>query len=223
MNRFEEAQTIDHAILSPEVTQEELLRQTREAVALRVGTICVNPVNAAAIEPLLENTDTTLCVVADFPFGQSTTASRVAQIRAILDSSSPTDIDLLANYALLKDGNDDAFIADLKACREAAHDVVFKVILEVDALTEDEVRRGVRACIAAGADYAKTSSGFYPGGERRGATPEVVKIMLDEAGDAIHIKASGGIRTRERFLELLEMGAKKIGASGTPILLGDDA
>lgn len=223
MNRFAEAQTIDHAILSPEVTREDLLRQTQEAIALKVGTICVNPVNAAVIEPLLEGTDTTLCVVADFPFGQSTTASRVQQIKTILDSSSPTDIDLLANYALLKDGNDEAFIEDLKACREVAKDVIFKVILEVDALTEDEVRRGVRACIAAGADYAKTSSGFYPGGERKGATPDVVKIMVDEAGDDISIKASGGIRTRERFLELLALGAKKIGASGTPVLLGDDA
>lgn len=221
MNRFEEAQTIDHAILAPEISRDDLIAKCKEAIEYEVGTICVNPCNAKLVESLVEGTKTSLCVVCDFPFGQSSTASRVEQIKAILKSSNPTDIDIVGNYALLRSGDDDAFVEDLKACREAAKDVVLKVILEVDALTEDEIRRGVRGVIEAGADFAKTSTGFYPSGEKKGATTDVVKIMLDEAKGAVKIKASGGIRTREHFLELLDLGVAKIGASRTPKLLGE--
>ena len=95
MNRFEEAQTIDHAILAPEISRDDLIAKCKEAIEYEVGTICVNPCNAKLVESLVEGTKTSLCVVCDFPFGQSSTASRVEQIKAILASSNPTDIDIV--------------------------------------------------------------------------------------------------------------------------------
>ena len=117
----------------------------------------------------------------------------------------------------------DEVTEDLKACVAAAHKYgrEIKVILETDALNEEQIRKGCHCCLEAGADYVKTSTGFLTGYEVHGATPGVIQIMQEEVGDKMKIKGSGCIRTREHFLKLIDMGIDRMGVGyrSVPVVL----
>ena len=113
---------------------------------------------------------------------------------------------------------------DLKAVVGVCHEknVPVKVILETDALNEEQIRKACRCCVEAGADFVKTSTGFLTGHEAHGATPEVIAVMQEEVGDNCLVKGSGCIRTREHFLKLIDMGIDRmgIGYKSVPVVLG---
>ena len=173
---------------------------------------------------MTKGTKTGICVVCDFPFGLSTTHSKVLQAEEYCKNYKIQDLDIVANYGWIRSGKWDEVTADIAAVVEVCHKfgTEVKVIFETDALTVDEVKRACEATIKAGADFVKTSTGFYTGGENHGATPEIIQIMLDVCGDRIKVKGSGCIRTREHFLQLIDMGIDRMGVGyrSTPVVLG---
>ena len=224
MSLEELAAYIDYSVLKPEFTTEEIINLTKDGVQLKCATICINPAYLELCSPFVKGSETTLCPVCDFPFGTSSTESRLKQIETAAKYNTVKEIDIVANFGLIRSGDYDAVTNDLKACAETAHKYgkELKVIFETDALNEEQVRKTCRCCINAGVDFVKTSTGFLTGFEARGATPEIISVMMDEVGDKCKIKGSGCIRTREHFLELINMGIDRMGVGykSVPVVLG---
>ena len=136
------------------------------------------------------------------------------------------EVDIVANFGLIRSGKFDEVTKDLKACADAAHKYgrEIKVIFETDALNEEQVRKACKCCIDAGADFVKTSTGFLTGFESHGATPEIIKVMMEEVDGKCKVKGSGCIRTREHFLQLIDMGIDRMGVGykSVPVVLGLD-
>lgn len=214
---------IDYSVLKPEFTEEEIIDLTKDGVRLGCATICINPGYMDLCEPYVKGTDTMLCPVTDFPFGTSSTESRVNQVELAAKYDTVKEVDIVANFGLLRAGQYEKVTADLKACTEAAHKYgrEIKVILETDALNEEQIKAGCRCCMEAGADYVKTSTGFLTGHENKGAAPEVIQLIMNEVGERCKIKGSGCIRTREHFLKLIDMGIDRMGVGyrSVPVVL----
>ena len=223
MSVKELASYIDYSVLKPEFTEEEIIELTKDGVQLGCATICINPAYVDLCEPYVKGTDTKLCPVTDFPFGDSSTESRVQQIQIVGKYDVTGEIDIVANFGKLRSGKYDEVTADLKACADAAHALghELKVILETDALNEEQIRRGCECIIAAGADFIKTSTGFLTGHEAKGAAVEVIEMIMDQNKGRTKIKGSGCIRTRDHFLKLIDMGIDRmgIGYKSVPVVL----
>lgn len=217
MTSRELAAYIDYAILKPDFSEEEIRAFTAEAVALGCKTVCVNPAALPLVATLVENTETGLCCVCDFPFGQSTPAAKAAQAELYSSAFPLLELDMVANFGKLIDGDLAYVTEDIRLVVDACHanGVDVKVIIESDALTLEQVAAGTRCAIDAGADFIKSSTGFYTGGPSNGATIEVVQTMIDAAEGRIKVKGSGGIRTQEHFFKLIDMGMDRAGVGCT--------
>lgn len=224
MSAEELGRYIDQSVLKPEFTDEDIRRYIREGVEYHCMTVCINPSSLPIARELCRGTDTGICVVCDFPFGKSSTESKVAQAEIICRDGDIQDLDVVANYGWIRSGRWDDVRADLKAVAEVCHrhGTNLKAIFEVDSLTLDEVRKATETAVEAGADFVKTSTGFYTGGRGDGATYEVVQAMMDAARGRCKVKGAGGIRDREKFLRLIDMGIDRmgIGFKSTPKVLG---
>ena len=218
------ASYIDYSVLKPEFTEEQIIELTKDGVKLGCATICINPGYIELCTPYVEGTETGLCPVTDFPFGTSSTESKTAQVEIAAGYDTVTEIDVVANFGLIRSGEYEKVTADLKACADTAHKygMELKVIFETDALTEEQIKKTCRCCMEAGADFVKTSTGFLTGYELRGAAPDVIQLMMDEVGEKCKIKGSGCIRTREHFLQLIDMGIDRMGVGykSVPVVLG---
>ena len=226
MSVKELASYIDYSVLKPEFTTEEIVELTKDGVKLGCATICINPGYMDLCDPYVKGTETMLCPVCDFPFGTSSTASKVMQIEMVAKYDSVKEVDIVANFGMIRSGLYEEVYKDIKACTEAAHKYgrEIKVIFESDALTEEQVRKMCHVCIEAGADFVKTSTGFLTGHEAHGASLEIIAAMMEECKNDIKIKGSGCIRTREHFLKLIDMGIDRmgIGYKSVPVVLGLD-
>ena len=215
---------IDQSVLKPEFTQEEIRKYIQEGIDFGCITVCVNPASVDIADELCKGTDTKICVVCDFPFGLSTTESKAHQAELYCKKGNIFELDIVANYGWIKSGMWKEVEADIKAVCEACHKygTAVKVIFETDALTIEEVKKATETAIAAGADFVKTSTGFYTGGKSEGATIEVIQAMMDVAKGRVKIKGSGGIRTQQHFFDLIDMGIDRmgIGYKSTPVVLG---
>ncbi len=215
---------IDQSVLKPEFTQDEIKKYIKEGVDYGCATVCINPASLDIAAALTAGTDTKICVVCDFPFGLSTTASKVQQAESYCSRGDIYELDIVANYGWIKSGLWDDVKADIKAVADACHKygTAIKVIFETDVLTLDEVKKATDIACEAGADFVKTSTGFYTGGKSEGATVEVIAAMMGAAKGRCKIKGSGGIRTREHFLTLIDMGIDRMGVGfkSTPVVLG---
>lgn len=224
MTRAELAAYIDQSVLKPEFTDAEIRRYIQEGIDYGCATVCINPASLPIAAELTAGTATGICVVADFPFGASTTASKVLQAEEYCRNYRIADLDIVANYGRIRSGRWADVTADIAAVTEVCHryGTAVKVIFETDALTVDEVRRACLCAIEAGADFVKTSTGFLTGHEAHGATPEIIAVMLEACGDRIKVKGSGCIRTREHFLRLIDMGIDRMGVGyrSTLVVLG---
>ncbi|MFI3249604.1 MAG: deoxyribose-phosphate aldolase [Eubacteriales bacterium] len=224
MSVKELAMYIDQSVLKPEFTEAEIRKYIQEGVDFGCATVCVNPASLDIAAELTKGTDTKICVVCDFPFGLSTTASKVLQAEEYCKRGDVPELDIVANYGWIKSGKWDLVQADIKAVCDVCHKygTVVKTIMETDALTKDEVLKATEVCVQAGSDFVKTSTGFYTGGTSVGATPEIIQAMMDVVGDRAKIKGSGAIRTREHFLQLIDMGIDRMGVGyrSTPDVLG---
>lgn len=224
MSVKELASYIDQSVLKPEFTDDEIRKYIQEGIDFGCRTVCINPSSLPIADEMCRGTETKLCVVCDFPFGKSTTASKVMQAEEYCKNYPILELDIVANYGWVRSGQWDDVEHDIKAVCDVCHkygtDV--KVIFETDALTIDQVKKATEVAIAAGADFAKTSTGFFTGGKNDGATTEVIEAMMQAAQGRIKIKAAGAIRTQEHFFELIDMGIDRMGVGfkSTPVVLG---
>ena len=224
MTARELAAYIDQSVLKPEFTQGEIRKYIQEGIDFGCKTVCINPSALPVAKELCKGTDTGICVVCDFPFGLSSTASKVLQAEEIVRGGDIEDLDIVANYGWIKSGLWDAVREDIRAVAEVCHKygTLLKVIFETDALTLEEVAKATEIACEAGADFVKTSTGFYTGGESKGATTEVIRVMLEAAKGRCKVKGSGGIRDQAHFFELIDLGIDRmgIGYRSTPVVLG---
>jgi deoxyribose-phosphate aldolase len=201
---------VDHTLLKPEASDEDIRRLCAEAAEYRFASVCVNPswVRAAACN--LRGSGVPVCTVVGFPLGATLPDVKAYEARrAILDGAS--EVDMVINIGALKSGDDCLVEQDIRAVAEATHEygVLLKVIIEAALLNDDEK---VRACLAArraGADFVKTSTGFAKGG----ATVADVALMRRTVGAEMGVKAAGGVRGIDDARAMLEAGATRIGAS----------
>ena len=207
---------IDHTILKPDARREEVLRFCREAVEYRFASVCVNPRWVPTVASALAGSGVAVCSVISFPLGAIPTAVK-AQEAAWVVAAGATEVDMVIDIGALKDGDTDAVRADIAAVKQACGPALLKVIIETCLLTDAEKVTACRLSAQAGADYVKTSTGFSTGG----ATTADVALMRDTVGDALGVKASGGVRTREDALKMLAAGASRIGASAGLAIVAD--
>jgi deoxyribose-phosphate aldolase len=214
---------IDQSVLKPEFSQAEIRKYIKEGIDFKCRTVCINPSSLTIAKEMTVGTGTGVCVVCDFPFGVSTTASKCLQAESYCQQGCD-ELDVVANYGWIKSGLWVEVEADIRPVVDVCHryDTLVKVILETDALTEAEIKKSVEAAINAGTDFVKTSTGFFTGGKSEGASLTVAAIMLEAVKGRCKVKGSGGIRTREHFLQLIDMGIDRmgIGYKSTPVVLG---
>lgn len=220
------ASYLDHAILDPSMTTEILRENIMVGVNTKCRTVCVNPGAIALAKECIEGSETKLCVVMDFPFGASHTVSKLAQTQAIIDEGGVFEIDMVANYGKIKSKELDYVSEEIRLITELCHkhNVGLKVIVETDALTKEEAKDALECCIKGGADFIKTSTGYFKGTNVVGASPEICDFLVKESAGRIKVKGSGCIRSRERLIELIELGIDRAGvgcASTMKILSGE--
>jgi deoxyribose-phosphate aldolase len=210
--RFEVAQMVDHTLLKPEATAEQVAALVSEAQTLGTYSVCVSPNQL----PLQETGPLKVAVVCGFPSGAHLADVKAAEAAGSV-ARGADEIDMVVNLALATTGQFGAVQAEIAAVRSAAPaPVVLKVIIESAALTDEQIVAVCLAAEAAGADFVKTSTGFHPAG---GATTHAVELMAKTVGGRLGVKASGGIRTTETALEMIEAGATRLGVSGTAKIL----
>jgi deoxyribose-phosphate aldolase len=201
---------IDHTLLKPEATEEDIKRLCEEAARFRFASVCVNPTWVRASACHLQGTGVPVCTVIGFPLGATLADVKAYEARrAIFDGAR--EVDMVINVGALKSNDDCAVEHDIRSVVEVAHElnVTCKVIIETALLTDDEK---VRACLAAkraGADFVKTSTGFAKGG----ATVADIALMRRTVGAELGVKASGGVKGLEDARAMVEAGATRIGAS----------
>jgi deoxyribose-phosphate aldolase len=204
------ASLIDHTLLKPEATDEDIKRLCEEAARYRFASVCVNPTWVRVAACSLRGSGVPVCTVIGFPLGATLSDVKAYEARrAILDGA--TEVDMVINVGALKSGDDCLVEHDIRSVVEVAHEyeATCKVIIETALLTDDEK---VRACLAAkkaGADFVKTSTGFA----KSGATVADIALMRRTVGSELGVKASGGVKGLEDARKLVEAGATRIGAS----------
>lgn len=211
------AKTVDHTLLKPDATQDDVRRLCREAAHYHFAAACVLPCYVRLAARELRGTDVKVATVVSFPFGADTTAVKAAAVRdAIVGGAS--ELDVVMNISKFLSG-EFAYVAEelaslngevsAVAMNNGLNDAVLKVIVETAYLSDKMKRLAVQIVASSGADFVKTSTGFGPGG----ATIEDVALLREEAPEGLAVKASGGIRTLEDALDLLNAGASRLGTS----------
>lgn len=213
------ASMIDHTLLKPEATEEQLKKLCAEAREYLFASVCVNPSNVALCAQELKGTPVMVCTVIGFPLGATDTASKADETRHAIDNGA-SEIDMVINVGALKSHKDDTVEADIRAVVQAAQGRTVKVILETGLLNDEEKVRACRLSEKAGAHFVKTSTGFGPGG----ATEQDIALMRRTVRPDMEVKASGGVRDQETALQMIQAGATRIGASASiAIVTGDKA
>jgi deoxyribose-phosphate aldolase len=207
---------IDHTLLKPDATKEQIDVIVEEAAAHNFASVCVNPYWVSYCADKLQGTAVKVCTVIGFPLGASTSAVKALETKDAIEKGAG-EIDMVINIGALKSGDLVTVESDIRAVTEAADGVLTKVIIETALLTEEEKVTACELAVKAGADFVKTSTGFSGGG----ATVADIALMRKTVGPDIGVKASGGVRDREATLAMIEAGATRIGASaGVQIIAG---
>lgn len=205
---------IDHTLLKPDATPEQILQLCNEAKEYHFMSVCVNPHYVPLAASVLEGSDVKVCTVVGFPLGMNNTKTKLEETELCLKLGA-TEIDMVINVGMLKAGEDDYVQNEIHLLKQAVGNKILKVIIETCLLTDEEKVRVCRLAKEAGADFVKTSTGFSKGG----ATVEDVRLMRETVGPEMGVKASGGVRTHEDLLAMVEAGANRIGTSnGTKII-----
>lgn len=212
MNGQQLARMIDHTLLKANATKAEITKLAEEAKTHKFASVCVNPTWVKTAAELLRDTpEVKVCTVIGFPLGASTSEVKAFETRNAIENGA-TEVDMVINIGAMKDKQYDLVEADIKAVVDAAKGKALtkvKVILETCLLTKEEIEIACQLSVRAGADFVKTSTGFSTGG----ATVEDVALMRKTVGPNVGVKASGGVRSLEDALAVVEAGANRIGAS----------
>lgn len=208
---------IDHTLLKPESTQEQIEKLLSEAKQYDFASVCVNPTWVKFAAEGLKGTDVKVCTVVGFPLGANTPEVKAFETKNAIENGAD-EIDMVLNIGALKTGNLDLVETDVRAVVEAANGTLVKVIIEACLLTEEEKVTACQLSVKAGADFVKTSTGFSTGG----ATVPDVALMRQTVGPDIGVKAAGGARSLADAEAFVEAGATRLGtSSGVAIIEGE--
>lgn len=208
ISKIELAKMIDHTMLKPTATEEEIRKLCEEAIRYRFGAVCINPYYVSYVSQLLFNKNVKVCTVVGFPLGSSTSETKKFETEDAVENGVD-EIDMVINLGALKSGDYDSVKKDIEGVVNASKDSLVKVIIEACYLNRYEKIRACELTMAAEADYVKTSTGFGSSG----AKVEDVRLMRRIVGEKLGVKAAGGIGTYKEALEMIEAGASRIGAS----------
>lgn len=210
------AKMIDHSLLRPNLTIEEVKAGCDIARKYKVASVCVRPCDVKLVGELLAGSNIALSTVIGFPHGTHTTAMKLAEAIEAMDSGV-VELDMVMNYSRLRSGEFDYIGQEIKAIVDAAHSrgAIVKVILENCYLTEDLKVKACQICEENQADFVKTSTGFGSSG----ATVEDVRLMRENTSPKVQVKAAGGIRSLDALLEMRKAGATRIGATATEVIM----
>lgn len=212
MKKTDVARIIDHTILKPEATHQDVARIVEEGARFGTYSVCVSP----SMLPLDVPQGLKVACVVGFPSGAVKANVKAFEAKqAIADGAD--EIDMVINIALAKEAKFDQIEDEIRAVRaEIPAGKILKVIIESAALTDEEIVAVCRAAVAAGADFVKTSTGFHPAG---GASVHAVELMRQTVGENVGVKASGGIRDAQTAIAMIEAGANRLGVSATAAIL----
>jgi deoxyribose-phosphate aldolase len=214
LNRY-----FDHTVLKPETQQKTIENLCKEAGQYRFFSVCVNPAWVSFCRNYFEINkikDVAVCTVIGFPLGANSTRVKLFEIeQAIIEGAD--ELDVVINVGKLKDGDKDYILNELSLCKKLAGERVVKVIIETTLCDESEKKLATELVMKSGCDFVKTSTGFAGGG----ATVADIKLIKKIVKNNTKIKASGGIKTYQFVLELIEAGADRIGASSTVAIMNE--
>ncbi|OZC48339.1 MULTISPECIES: deoxyribose-phosphate aldolase [Nocardiaceae] len=205
------ARMVDHTLLKPEATSDDVTALIAEGLELGVLAVCVSP----SMLPIRAD-GLVVAAVAGFPSGKHHSLVKGAEARLAVDQGAQ-EIDMVIDVGAAVAGDYNAVLSDILTVREAiGPTAVLKVIIESAALSDDAIVETCRVAEKAGANFVKTSTGFHPAG---GASVEAVRLMAETVGGRLGVKASGGIRTTDAALAMIDAGATRLGLSGTRAVL----
>ncbi|MGB6941821.1 MAG: deoxyribose-phosphate aldolase [Bryobacteraceae bacterium] len=206
------ARLIDHTLLRPEATREDILKLCAEARQYNFASVCLNSCWVPIAASELAGSDIKVCTVVGFPLGATLTEAKLHETEAALRAGAQ-EIDMVQNIGALRGDDDRAVEEEIALIAAACHraGAIVKVILETALLSDDQKTSACTLAKLAGADFVKTSTGFGPSG----ATVHDVELMRRAVGPEMGVKASGGIRTLDDLLKMLDAGATRIGASAS--------
>ena len=207
---------IDHTLLKPTASKNEIIQLCEEAINYNFFSVCVNSCYVSLAKQQLQNTKVKVCSVIGFPLGAMSTEAKVNEAKIALDDGAD-EIDMVMNLGYLKSQDFENVYKDVEAVKRIMPNNILKVILETCYLEEDELIKASELAIKGGADFIKTSTGFGT----RGASLEDIKLMKSVAKDSTKIKASGGIKDTKTAIDYINLGVQRLGtSSGIAILKG---
>ncbi|MEN9706556.1 MAG: deoxyribose-phosphate aldolase [Actinomycetota bacterium] len=204
---------IDHTVLKPAASAEDIRAAVAVALEAQVAAVCFRPSDMVLAKELLGDSSVGLATVVGFPHGTNESYVKAFET-SLAVSQGANEIDMVIHYGHLIEGRDDLVLADIQAVVEAADGALVKVILETSELSDEQIIRACELSRDAGAGYVKTSTGFASGG----ATVHTVSLMARTV-PGLGVKASGGVRTLDQLIDMVEAGATRVGASGTLAIL----
>lgn len=206
------AHMIDHTLLKPDATQDQIAQLCYEARKHGFASVCINPTNVKLCAELLKGSNIAVCTVVGFPLGATPTEVKVFEAQQAVREGA-TEVDMVINIGALKSQDYELVERDIASMARVCHagNAILKVIIEAVLLTDEEKVAACQLAKVAGADFVKTSTGFGPGG----AALEDVALMRHVVGPSMGVKAAGGIGTYEKAQQMIAAGASRIGASGS--------
>lgn len=199
---------IDHTLLKPEATKEQITKLCQEARQYDFASVCVNTCYVPLAKQLLAGSDVKVCCVVGFPLGAMDTVSKAFEAKTAVENGAQ-EVDMVINIGALKDKDYDYVTKDITAVVEASKLAIVKVIIEACLLTDEEKVEACKCSMNAKAEFVKTSTGF----STHGATPEDVALMKKTVGDVCKVKAAGGVRSYDDAMKMIEAGADRLGCS----------
>ena len=199
---------IDNTLLKADATKQEILALCEESKQYDFKSVCINPCFIPLAKKALEGSDVLVCTVIGFPLGSMTTEAKVFEAKDAIEKGAD-EVDMVINVSALKDGNDEYVYNEIKEIKKACGDHTLKVIIETCLLTDEEKVKACTLAKKAGANFVKTSTGF----SKWGAKVEDVALMRKTVGNDMGVKASGGVRTHQDLLDMVEAGDSRIGTS----------
>jgi deoxyribose-phosphate aldolase len=212
------AKVIDHSLLRPELTKQEVIDGCKLAAKYNTATVCVKPCHVKLASGVLMGTDVKVSTVVGFPHGANLTAIKVTEAKAAMDDGA-VELDMVLNIGALRSGQADYVRDDIKAVCDAAHarGVKVKVIFENAYLNDEQKILACKLSEEAGADWVKTSTGFAPSG----ATLEDLRLMRANVSPKVQVKAASGVRTLDAILAVIDAGCTRCGATATAAIMDE--
>jgi deoxyribose-phosphate aldolase len=210
------ASKIDHTILKADAQRHQIIEYCRQAKEQGFASVCVNPCHVPLVAAELKGSNVKVCTVIGFPLGADSSDTK-AYAAGIAVKEGAQEIDMVINIGALKDGDHDYVEKDIKKVVEASGDALVKVIIETCYLTDEEKIQACKLAVKAGAHFVKTSTGFGTAG----AAADDVRLMKEIVGEGIGVKASGGVRSYQEAMDMLNAGADRIGTSSGLKIIGE--